>query len=374
MSVKQSKNKTWYARVSYKDGEKYRTKSKYGLNTKKEAVMWEQKFQTQLNAGVDLGSNPIFLDYFWNWFQVYKEDKVRKSTYVTYRATYNKIMKYFSNKKIKDINRQMYQEFLNFYAQTLSKTSVQKINKHVRSCVHYAIEDGLLHKDFTFKADIHGQEGIAEASKYLSEIEVKKLLISLTYNITNKMTTRYMAIIAISTGMRFGEICGLTYDCVNFKDNTITINKTWDYKENTGFLPTKTKGSLRTIKLESSVMEILRNYILERKKLELASNFDTNPNKLVFANFDGFPPSNTAANKSLRRACDRAEISKVTFHHLRHTHVSLLLYNKMDIPSIAKRVGHASPTTTMEVYVHIIQELENLNEQISDRAVENLFK
>ena len=56
--------------------------------------------------------------------------------------------------------------------------------------------------------------------------------------------------------------------------------------------------------------------------------------------------------------CEKANIPVISFHALRHTHASILLHAGVSIASIAKRLGHANTTTTQEVYLHIIKELE----------------
>ncbi|SFH83968.1 Phage integrase family protein [Pisciglobus halotolerans] len=119
-------------------------------------------------------------------------------------------------------------------------------------------------------------------------------------------------------------------------------------------------------------MADLQTFVTRQKERQL-SRMIRNPKYLVFSQFDGTPPSNNAANKSLSHACERAGIQVVTFHALRHTHVSIILYRGIDIASVAKRVGHSSPTTTMEVYTHVIQELQHKSYQISDNVIAELF-
>lgn len=372
MTVKQSKeNKTWYARVSYKADGKYKTKSKYEFQTKKEAQIWENSIKVQLDSGIDIGIDPLFIDFFLNWFKTYKEQKVADATKVNFMATYSKIKEYFKETKIKKISRYSYQSFLNHYGKLLAKTTMQKINKHIRACVQDAIQNGVLQKDFTYKAEITGLDSKSKDMKYLSEKDSKSLIASLKEDCDDTMTTRRMAMLALATGMRFSEISGLTYSNLNFKSNTISIEHTWDSKNRT-FKKTKTDGSNRSIKVEPLIMADLQSFVTKQKERQLSRQI-RNPRQLVFSQFDGTPPTNNAANKTLMHACTRAKIQKITFHALRHTHVSILIYRGMDIPSIAKRIGHSSPSTTMEVYSHVIQELQHKSDIVSDLAIAELF-
>lgn len=372
MSVKQNKeNKTWYARVSYKADGKYRHKSKYGLKTKKEAQIWESKLKEQVDSGIDVGSDPIFADYFLNWFETYKEQKVAASTKVNFMASHAKITEYFKDAKLKKITRHSYQKFMNHYGEKLAKATMQKINKHIRSCVQDAVQNGVLQKDFTYKAEIIGLEAKSSDLKYLSEKHSKMLISALKADSDDSMITRRMALVALATGMRFSEVAGLTYSSLKFKNNTVKINRTWNFKENE-FKPTKNDGSTRTIKVEPTIMSELQSFVTRQKERQLSRKI-RNPKQLVFSQFDGTPPTNEAANKTLKRACVRAGVQSITFHALRHTHVSILIYRGMDISAIAKRVGHASPSTTMEVYAHVIKELQHQSDQVSDSAIAALF-
>lgn len=99
----------------------------------------------------------------------------------------------------------------------------------------------------------------------------------------------------------------------------------------------------------------------------------TNPHKLLFAQYDGTPPTNDAANKSLKRACKRAGVQVITFHSLRHIFVSIHIYKGMELTTIAKRVGHKSAKTTAEFYAHIIEEMENKSDELSNSIIKELF-
>lgn len=370
MSVKQSDDKKWYARVSYKSGNKYKTKSKYGFKTKKEAQLWELDIHQQLNSGFKLNENPTFAEYYLRWFDVYKRSKLSRSSVSSYLTTHKLITSYFQDIPLKSITRMDYQLFLNEYGKTRARATTLKTNKHIRSCISDAVHNNDLKTDFTYKAEITGKPSRDASTKYLSQADTKRLINEVHNDLTPDMRSRYMIILALSTGMRYSEITGLTYDSIDYDGHTITVNKSWDYKMNR-FKPTKT-NNVRQIKVEPSILNILKEFIHYHKKKQLAS-YSTNPHKLVFAQFDGTPPSNKGVNNALTKACNRAGVRPILFHSLRHIHVSILLYNGMDISSIAKRVGHASTTTTADTYAHIIEELQNKADAISDNAIKELF-
>ena len=355
--------------LSYKDylTGKYKEKAKYNFKHKKDALLWEANMKLNKASGMDIGSNPYFYDYFEKWIDTYKSvPNVSARTFDNYVTTKNHVKTYFEFVKIKNITKVNYQTFLNELASKKAKSTNQKMNKHIRSCVKDAIESGIITKDFTYNVTVSGLEGQSEEDKFLSEDEIKRVMSEIRNGITLDMTTRWMAILQFAAGLRYSEVAGLTVD--DLKNNTLRINKAWDFKgKKLG--PTK-NGLNRTIRIEPAVFKELRAYAIKKKEMNLKQGIS---NDLLFTTIEGLPPSHTAMNKTLRRACKRADVKKVTSHALRHTHVSLLIYHGMDIVSISKRIGHSSPTTTIEKYSHIINELEHKNDQISDEMIASIF-
>lgn len=81
---------------------------------------------------------------------------------------------------------------------------------------------------------------------------------------------------------------------------------------------------------------------------------------------------NSTINDILERHCRKANLPVISVHGLRHTHASLLLFAGVSIASVARRLGHASMTTTQKTYLHIIQELENKDVDLVMRSIAGL--
>lgn len=178
--------------------------------------------------------------------------------------------------------------------------------------------------------------------------------------IENEIDLRYHAILlSLHTGMRFGEIVGLTKDSFDFDNNKIKINKTWGYtnKMQKGFGDTKNKEN-RKIKVGKTVMDIFK------KTIEWTI---PNDHKLFF-----YVPktkysviSNSGTNDLLKEITSKIDIGDVNFHGLRHTHASILLYHKVSIQYVSERLGHNGHndiTTTYQFYSHVIKELRKEDE------------
>ena len=108
---------------------------------------------------------------------------------------------------------------------------------------------------------------------------------------------------------------------------------------------------------------------------ELTKNLKADEPIFVKRQTDGSykPVYNSTINGILERYCKQLEISPITVHGLRHTHASILLFAGVSTGSVARRLGHASMTTTQKTYLHIIQELENQDIDLVMRSLANLI-
>ena len=139
----------------------------------------------------------------------------------------------------------------------------------------------------------------------------------------------------------------------------MSVSKTWDYKGNGGFLPTKNKSSVRKIQIDWQI--VVKFSVLTR---------NLPPDKPIFVGESKI--YNSTVNDVLTRHCRACGISEISIHGLRHTHASLLLFAGVSIASVARRLGHASMTTTQKTYLHIIQELENKDVDLVMRTLSGL--
>ena len=164
--------------------------------------------------------------------------------------------------------------------------------------------------------------------------------------------------IIAKTGMRFSEALALTPKDFDFSHQSLIVDKTWDYKGDGGFLPTKNKSSVRKIQLDWQTII---------KFSELIKGLPDD--KPIFVNGRVFNPT---INGVLERYCKKLGIPVISIHGLRHTHASLLLFAGVSIASVARRLGHASMTTTQKTYIHIIQEMENRDIDLVMRSMAGL--
>ena len=376
MASFKKRGKTWQYTVSrYVDG-KYKPIRKSGFKTQKEAKIAAAEVEDKLRKG--MVTNPkeiLFSDYFESWLNTYKVD-IGANTLARYRNTLATIQGAFEGVYLQNISRRTYQEFLNNYAKNRSKRTVRKLNSHIRASVKDAIDEGLIYSDFTRNAVFGGNEGKKSDDKFLNVEESNLLLNELTKRI-NESPVYYLLILGLTSGMRFGEMVGLTRKDFNFLHNTITINKTWGYtnKMHNGFGKTKNESSNRTIVMDKKTMKLFEDWF---------STTPDNIQRLVFySSLSKYKViSNGVANKLLKRTIesinenisdDEDKIKSISLHGLRHTHASLLLYQGVSVYYVSKRLGHADIETTVNTYIHLVKELEEKNHQITTDAFMKMY-
>ena len=300
----------------------------------------------------------MFVEYYKELVSIYKEGAIRPITLSKYKMAISWLEKLVPNLKLCDLDRISYQKLINDYAKYHERQTTMDFHHQIKGSILDAVDEGLILKDPTRKAIIKGKTPSEKKPKYLNQFELHNLLTSL--NLKDSVNWDWFILLVAKTGMRFSEALALTPEDFDFSKQVVSINKTWDYKGQGGFLPTKNKSSVRKVQLDwKTVMQFS----------QLVKDLPSDEPIFVKSNDKIY---NSTVNGVLFRLCKKADIPTISIHGLRHTHASLLLYAGVSIASVARRLGHASMTTTQKTYLHIIQELENQDVDIVMRSLANL--
>ena len=298
----------------------------------------------------------LFCNYYRDWIVTYKEGAIRKVTMDKYLLTAAWIDRLVPDLPIKDLTRAAYQQLLNGYAEHHERQTTMDFHHQLKCAILDAVDEGLLERDPTRKAVIKGKPPRAKKPKYLNQFELHKLLDVL--HLDHHVNWDWLILLIAKTGLRFSEALAVTPDDFNFSRQVLSVDKTWDYKENGGFLPTKNRSSIRKVQLD---------WQLIIQFAELIKGMP--PSQPIFVKGKVY---NSTVNAVLSRRCNEAGVPIITVHGLRHTHASLLLFAGVSVASVAKRLGHSSMTTTQKVYLHVIQELENQDVDLVMRSLSGL--
>ena len=306
----------------------------------------------------EITKDSLFHEYYGQWIKVYKEGAIRSVTMSKYQITLAWLQRLIPKLKLCDMTRINYQQLINDYAETHERQTTMDFHHQIKCAVLDAVDEGFIPRDPTRKAIIKGKAPREKKIKYLNQFELHTLLNNL--KLTTEISWDWFILLVAKTGMRFSEALALTPRDFDFPPQSLSINKTWDYKQGTGYSPTKNRSSIRKIQIDWQTVIQFSCLIKGLPEDELIFVKD---NEKVY---------NATVNGILERHCKNAGVPVISIHGLRHTHASLLLFAGVSIASVARRLGHASMTTTQKTYLHIIQELENKDIDIVMRSLSEL--
>lgn len=290
-----------------------------------------------------------FYKYYKEWIETYKVGQVRQVTLNKYWLVAKQIKKLAPTLDLGSMTRADVQKLINDYGKTHEYTTVLDFLHHIQAPLKDAVYEGWIAKDPTYRVHATSQiEHKTTREHYLESDQVTKLSKILEKDDTSKALA---CLVDLKTGLRYAELLGLTPKDINLKDMTLYVNKTWNYKINPGvFGPTKNKYSNRVITIDWQTAMILQKLMHDCKEDEpfFVKKLASQSGRIF----------NSVMNDFLKKACKEAKVPRISFHGLRHTHASLLISNGVSIQSVAKRLGHGNTETTQRVYIHLLDDLE----------------
>jgi integrase len=201
-----------------------------------------------------------------------------------------------------------------------------------------------------------GEAGDAAEMKILSTDQQRAVLAGLAGK-----SLYPLIVTALYTGLRRGELLALRWRNVELDAKVLRVRESLENTKVGGirFKTTKTRAGRRDVSLPDFVVDTLREHRRQQLELRVALGLGKlAEDALVFATFEGEPLSLNGVSKAWAQVADDCGVGDVTLHGLRHTHASQLIDAGVDIVTISKRLGHASPAITMKVYAHLFQQTD----------------
>ncbi len=351
-------------------------------NSEREVRLLLKDLMQKHHAGIDVSSKSIKVgEYFDKWFYNNVIYDLRESTSQSYEMIIRRHIKpHIGDIAFANLNSDDIKEFYRFLYDNgklngkggLSSKTVENIHLVISSCINYALKRGELIRNplLTVKLKREGKKEIEVFTR-----EEQKRIIDECPNHYYGMAIKF----DFYTGLRAGELLGLTWDCVDFYKNTIRINKQVQRNKNfsqnaqtktiLGFVyNTKTETSNRVIKVMQPLMNDLAEYKLRQDTIrrKLGQDYYTKLN-LVFPRQDGYFTDTGTFLDAFSRIQDKLEIKHRNVHAMRHTFATRALESGMKPIVVSRLLGHASIQITMDIYGHVIpdfaeQELEKMEE------------
>jgi integrase len=245
----------------------------------------------------------------------------------------------------------------------LAPRTVQYLHRILREALHQAVKWQLVNRNV---ADATEPPRAARAQvKVWNDEQVRAFLAA-----TQKNYYAPIWHLALTTGLRRGELLGLRWEDVDFEDGVLRVRQSLVEVNGTPiFQEPKTKSGRRTVALFPVTLAELRAHRTRQLKHRLEIGPAWEGYDLVFASADGRPiyPANLA--RHFRRLVKELQLPAIPFHSLRHTHATLMLRDGMHVKVMSERLGHSSIAITLDTYSHVLPDmqrhaLELMNESI----------
>ena len=348
-----------------------KTKTVHG--TKKEAEIELAKFVADVQNGMVIeGKSLKFTDFVEIWKRDYGSKERAPSTYKRYcRMLETRLLPYFGHfyvNKIKPTDIMQFYDLLSKDTQLVrkkdnngSKTLKPLSGKTILE--HHRLLRAMLHKAVYWQVIVSNPAERVQPPKvkkpkrkYYDDDQCKILLENLEQLDEEQIKYKTAIILTVFTGVRLGELMGLEWNDIDFRNGIVSINRSSQYLADTGVFTKvpKTESSIREVAIPDFVISLLEEYKLwyEEQK-SLYGELWINSNRL-FVQADGKPMHPSTISKWFVKFIGQIGLPVINFHGLRHTNATLLIAQNIDVAVVAARLGHAQITTTFNFYVHPI--------------------
>lgn len=334
-----------------------------GLTEKKADKLAKEEYLNFKNRCKGLSAfneNMRFKDLVEEYFAVYAPNKLKPITAYNYEKMIDyHFMGYFGNKKLKDIVPGVLTDF--FCKLTTIKgeevvpmapATVKRIYNIMQSLFHFAVSQNYIKETPCRGVILPAKDSTKdERRKTLTEEELPRFLeLFEGYTVLNTIVK-----VLIYTGMRSGEALGLQWSDIDFDKRLIIVSHTLSDVGGKHFLTTpKTKTSKRTIYMNDTLIEILKEHKLHQHKLLFSLGGKFEHPEMVFTSELGNYKDRSCLNTSFRRFLKGTDFEFMTLHCLRHTNATLLLNSGVDLKVVSEHLGHSDVGTTANIYTDVL--------------------
>ena len=367
-SIFQRKDGRWEGRVvvGYGDNGYPKTKSvtakTQGECKEKLQALKEQCGRTtdRLKPDMPLGD---WLDF---WYQNFSKPKIRQTTQDCYEnRIYNHIIPEIGKIPLNKLTQNELQQFyarlkksgrrrhVDHYGEGLSDRMVRSCHTTCRTALEKAVVEGLITTNPAIGCRLPPKK--SREMQVLTHDEIRRFLIQ-----AKEEGYYEMFLLELTTGMRRGEILGLQWKDINLHTGELHIRRQVVKKgTETLISKPKTKSSIRTLLLPNDMVEILAEL---NKKSTCEWVFPSPVN-------EGEPRNPASIYGKFQKILERSHCKKIRFHDLRHTFATMALENGMDIKTLSAMIGHISAETTLNIYSHITDTMQQQAAVRIDREI-----
>ena len=332
---------------------------KRGFATRKEANLYLSNALQALNDNSYIKNSKTlkYQDVYEEWLEIYKQGVKESTLFKTMTMFKLHILPIFSNYRINLISTALLQKTANEWHTNFK--NYKKMINYTFAVFNHAYRMGYISSNpkdkFIMPKKVQEQQD--EELKYYTKEELVQLFDYLEQD-TSLEWVSFFRLLAF-TGIRKGECLALTWNDIDFINQTLTINKTIatgvNYKQK--IQTPKTLESYRTISLDDNTLQLLRKWKIEQAKQLLVFGYNSlNSNQLLFCKLDKNKMYSLSKPRAvLKIVCSRHNFKMIHIHGFRHTHTSLLFESGIPMEIVKERLGHSDIQTTVNIYTHVTQ-------------------
>jgi integrase len=352
-SLRKRPDGRWEARLRLPGGQR---KHLYG-DTRAEAVKQLQAFQHKLEHGTPVEASKLTVaQYLRDWLEGCRPPALEYQTWRVYEIYIRvHLIPAFGSVKLTQLSPQQLQKF---YTDKLASGKSSTYVRHIHACIHRALEDALR---FGFiernVADLVKAPPMRKRPMAVYTPEQVKILLQTAKG--ERLEALY--VLALSTGMRLGEMLGLKWRDVDVENGVVQVQTTLKLAAGGGRVvgKPKTAGSQRKVMLTPTAITALKNHRVRQLEERLQTGTAWHDSGLVFVNTIGNALDPTNVYKyQYRPMIKRAGLPMIRLHDLRHTAATLLLLSGIHPKVVSELLGHSSINITLNLYSHVLPDMQ----------------
>ncbi|MFD0048902.1 tyrosine-type recombinase/integrase [Actinomycetes bacterium NPDC127524] len=332
---------------------KRKRKKQRGFKTKREAEKALALIESEVIRGTYFEPSNITLeDHLTEWFKI-KRNMINIQTAEVYKGYIkNRIVPILGNTQLSKLTPVLLQSYINDLVEDgLASGTIKKLNNILKSALDHAVNMELLPSNPIVKVQLP-----KITKKEMKVWQIEEMNQFLQVAIKHRFYPAFH--LALTTGMRRGEILGLRWKDVDLEKGILYVHQTLSGDGKYFLNGAKTEAGVRSIKLanESILMLKKQKRLLAKEKFACGraySDYD-----LVVCTSIGTPVNPNNLKKTYHKLIKEAAVPLIRFHDLRHTHATLLLSQGVHAKVISERLGHSNIKTTMDIYSHILPNMQ----------------
>lgn len=328
----------------------------HSAKSRAECQAWIRQTLDQVDQGMTFETRNLRLSQFLQEWIGVKKSSVRQRTAFQYeRLIVAYVAPMLGRVRLKDLSLRVVNRFYErLAAQGVGVSHIRYAHRVLHAALEHAARTGVIGKN-----PAHGATLPKKPYREMAILNEQQVTLFLVAASSSKFRTLFH--LAVTTGMRFSELRGLSWSDVDWIKGTISVRRQIHQMPRLGATvgEPKTHSAIRTIRLGETSLDMLREQQRRVEQSRFEAGYDWQERGLIFPSRIGTPFAPCAVQDEFHRVLDAASLPRIRFHDLRHTAASLMLSHGVAALVVSKILGHSSPSITLGIYAHSTLDMQD---------------